>query len=665
MVMVQKQSRFFLFHRARGWLSYRLTAPEPRRRRIITASVIIFLIALGIRLLHWQDNRGELARLDALPTGLSKHYQHEAQRMIREGRLLFPREVGEQQQAQLLAHTPGYSILLAAFFSAFGEAFTALRFAHAVCDALAAALVFLIAAELLPIAAALIAALLTAFSPHLAYYSLLLLPDALTALPILLAVYLLIRASRRPRLITVIASGALVGWSCWLRPNAMLLGLFLAALILTRFAGKQRRRYAAAFALAIVLVIAPITIRNWVIYHRFIPLSLGTGLNLIEGIADYDPSGRFGLPALDEDVARKDAEWHGRPDYAASLWSPDGIERDRYRFARGLAVVRENPGWFLGVMLRRAGFMLRYNDSGPSRWPFGTAIVPVVAASPAYGNSFAINDGAQPVWSQAAGDLMANGSTVSAQTQAALLPDENRLRIAGDGSAFGDQFVSAPIPAQKHTDYILRVAVRLEQGPMAVKVTSADRKVALASAAIPEKAEDRGKKKKRKQDPAEATPTEPAEGQAMTAMQLPFASGERDEVRFVVSNNGAAAAQPMAQFGRAELYEMGPTPYQWTRYPRSLARGIQKNLYTTPRMLPLVLIGIALLALAGRWRALAALLAVPLYYLSIHSVLHTEYRYILAIHYFLFVFAAITLYVVGAAAWNVLAAKRRAAKRTT
>jgi len=71
-------------------------------------------------------------------------------------------------------------------------------------------------------------------------------------------------------------------------------------------------------------------------------------------------------------------------------------------------------------------------------------------------------------------------------------------------------------------------------------------------------------------------------------------------------------------------------------------------------MLPLEVIGIALLALAGRRRALAILLVVPIYYLSVQSAFHTEYRYILAIHYFLFVTAATALFCFGSALWQTI-----------
>jgi len=70
-------------------------------------------------------------------------------------------------------------------------------------------------------------------------------------------------------------------------------------------------------------------------------------------------------------------------------------------------------------------------------------------------------------------------------------------------------------------------------------------------------------------------------------------------------------------------------------------------------MLPLIVIGAALLAVGRRGRQLAILLAVPLYYLSVQSALHTEYRYILAMHYFLLALAAVTIWSIGVAIKNV------------
>jgi len=69
------------------------------------------------------------------------------------------------------------------------------------------------------------------------------------------------------------------------------------------------------------------------------------------------------------------------------------------------------------------------------------------------------------------------------------------------------------------------------------------------------------------------------------------------------------------------------------------------------------------LALARRRRALAVLLAVPIYYLLVQSALSTEYRYILAIHYFLFVVAGVTLGCLGSALGQASRAVLRANRK--
>src|SRR3989454_933494 len=96
------------------------------------------------------------------------------------------------------------------------QADSALRIVQIIGDAASAVVLFFIAAELFPVALAIIAAMLCSFSPHFAYYSLLLAPDSLSILPLLLAVYFIVRAFKKPRLVAMITAGVLIGLSCWL-----------------------------------------------------------------------------------------------------------------------------------------------------------------------------------------------------------------------------------------------------------------------------------------------------------------------------------------------------------------------------------------------------------------------------------------------------------------
>jgi len=435
------------------------------RRRVI-AFALVFAAALGVRLLCWADVRFEALKVQS---AVSQNYRHMARLLGENGAASLYDPASTTSEPDLLGHPPGYSFVLASVYGVFGESDAAAQIFQLVCDALAAALVFLIAAELLSFGVGVVAGLLAAFSPQLCWNSLTLLPDTLAVLPLLLAVYLLLHAREGRAVLKALAAGALVGLSCWLRANALLLAPFLVLFAPLLFARGARRLPALALVGGALLAVAPLTARNALVFGHFIPVSLGAGQTLIEGIGDYDPAGRFGLPATDVELQRQEAEMYGRPEYATSLFGPDAIERDRARRARSLGVIRAHPFWFAGVMARRASTMLR-----------------------------------------------------------------------------------------------------LERTPL--------------------------------------------------ASTLPVSEG-------------------------------------WTRAPRLVVRAVQK-LFITAVFLPLQLFGLAALARGRRWHALAALLAVPLYYLCVQSALHTEYRYVLAVQYFLLVPAALALRQAGCGAWGKWSGRR-------
>ncbi|HKG21113.1 MAG TPA: glycosyltransferase family 39 protein [Blastocatellia bacterium] len=649
------------FRRLRDWLSTALapalyggpkeaSRKRGRRARLTAVGMLIFSAGFAVRLLHWQDAQVQMNNDEAVISALARPYSQEAGKMINERRLLYPAEPFDRTDARMIIHPPGYSILVAAALKAF-EGLDSLRLIQITGDSLAAVLVYIIVLGLLPAGAAVIAGLLVAFSPHLAFYSLWLTPESLSVLPVLGAVLLIICAAASPGPIKVVIAGALLGLSCWLRANGLLLAPFLAIDCLFLLDRKVRWRYAALLVATALVVISPITIRNWIVYHRFIPLSLGSGITLIEGIAEYDKENRFGLPATDREAAQKDGEWHDRPEYATSLWTPNGVERDRSRFARGLSVIRANPGWFAGVMLDRAFGMLRYNDSFGHGRHYDIASAPTLAAAPPFGHRLSDDIEPRQVWMNEPADLIGEGQTLARNAEAFVTGLGRAQILAGDDSGFADQFASAPIPVKRNTDYLLEVPVWERQGALAARISTADRRISLAAQIVRAPARE-------DEDFDESRVPQPPGPSPVTIIRIPFASGDRDEALLVISNNGPAPTRPAVQLGGVELFELGPTPHLWTRLPRELFRGIQKNIYKTTLMLSLILSGIALLALARMPRAALALLAVPFYYLSLQSFLHTEYRYIVVIHYFLFGLAAVPAFVAIRAALDLLGRAR-------
>ncbi|HEY6333990.1 MAG TPA: glycosyltransferase family 39 protein, partial [Blastocatellia bacterium] len=529
------------------------------------------------------------------------------------------------------------------------NSYTAMLAAQILIDSVCAVIIFLIGDELLAFSVGLVAGVLAALSPHLAYYALWLTPDSMVALPTLLALWLLIRGIKSRHLMPFVVAGCFIGLACWLRSNSLLLAPMLSVMV-WQMIGERRvaRTSAAAITAAALLTIAPLTIRNYVISRRLIPTSIQHGLNLVEGIADYDPAGKFGMPPDDIHAAIKDSEWYGRPDYARNLWAPDGISRDEERFRRGLAVVTSHPLWFLSVMGRRAGFMLRYNDTfGSGDWPLNTARVPLVQPEPGFGHYPGEMAEARPIASMSAAGLASSGEVRSNEALVAFSPASNMLSVTGSGKPYDPEFSSAPIPVQPETDYLLNVRAKLESGTVAVKVMDAGLRSTIAILRVPLTDELRALLARKERNGA-LTAAEPAtldqeSDDDVVILHIPFCSGPHRSVRVALVNGSPDVAHLVIDLGQIDLYEYGPTTFQWTRYPRAVIYVLQKDLFLTTVMLPLVILGALLLGILGDRRALVMLAAVPVYYLVVQSALHTEYRYILPMHYFLFVFAAITL----------------------
>lgn len=583
------------------------------RRRILLICLAIFLLAIGVRLFHWQDNRPVFPKLF---TGMVEHYKSNARLLLNGNVAGFISGPAPPNDAGILTYPPGYPIILAVVFRIFGESDAAMRLFQIICDAGAAMFIFLIAAELLPTRAAAIAGALVALSPQLAYYSVILIPDSLATLPILLAVYFIVRAKKSNSFRAVAAAGALIGVSCWLRSNALMMAPFLAVVLLVIMDRARRLRYALTLVAATILVIAPITIRNLVVFRHFIPLSLGVGQMLNFGITDFDKERRFGLPGTDIETVAGEAQQYNRPEYARSLFGEDGIERDNLRTARALAVVRAHPIWFGGVVLRRAASMLRLER------------VHHIATTPGVMSNLEVAAGIQPAWSGEPADLVWPApADFTGQTQAktTLSPDGQHLLLESYAPGLHHEIVSTRIPVEKDVDYLLRIPVLVEQGNVVINITNFEQTERYGSTPVLSPLE-------------RIQPTD----KSLDVHEVAFVSKDTDQISLFLDSADRRGEKTVVRLGKLELFRLGPASFLWTRYIRVLIH-IAQWFFITAWILPLAIFGIAFMLFAGRGRDLLILLAIPAYYLCVQSFLHTEYRYVLALQPFLHTMVGVTL----------------------
>jgi 4-amino-4-deoxy-L-arabinose transferase-like glycosyltransferase len=194
---------------------------------------------------------------------------------------------------------PGYPLLLAGVYALSDDSVEAGRYANAALGALAVLLLYLVALRLFSRRVALVAATLMAVYPPLAFLGLELYTEPLFIDLLLAAVLTVLAYGRDPRLRWAIAAGALVGAAALTRQN----GALLIPIVAWALWSRPRRRSAAAVApaaavITALLLIAPWSLRNYVVFNEFVPLTTGAGFNLA---GTYNPDTR--------DDQRFDALW--------------------------------------------------------------------------------------------------------------------------------------------------------------------------------------------------------------------------------------------------------------------------------------------------------------------------------------------------------------------
>ena len=307
--------------------------------------------------------------------------------------------IDDPARTDAAVYPPGYSLWVALIYKLTGDrSAAAVQIVQWVLDALSVLLIVGVGATAFDFRIGLTAGFLAALAPVLALNGATPLADAPTSWLILAGVWLLLLAWKRQKLWWALGAGAFVGASCWLRANALLLVFVWAAVlfILVRGAWQLRLRLSLGVLIGAALLIAPLLVRNTIAFRAFVPTGLGMGTNLWEGIGETERAAEFGAVIGDTQLLEQERKELGLgPDAPLTLYSPNGVERDRARTRKALRVIAAHPLWYSGVMLKRMWGMLKfagepipyYGSMGinitshktlPARWQGSPVAAPVV-----------------------------------------------------------------------------------------------------------------------------------------------------------------------------------------------------------------------------------------------------------------------------------------------
>jgi 4-amino-4-deoxy-L-arabinose transferase-like glycosyltransferase len=240
------------------------------------------------------------------------------------------------------------------------------RFVQVVFSTLSVWLVYLLGRELFDRHAGLVAAGLFAFYPDYVGFSHLLWGETQFVMLTVASLLLLVRGAHAGRPRTLCAAGIVLGLAALTRTLVLsLLPLVAAWMFVVR--PRPRRRpalFAATVVVSAVVVIAPWTVRNAIVYGAFVPIEPRFGHALLWGATD---------DVLHE-LQRATATLATEPAAQQRI-----IESDRRARARALEIIRENPVGYL----RRAVLVHL-----PRMWVPGSVVLPhlrtTAAAAPGW-----------------------------------------------------------------------------------------------------------------------------------------------------------------------------------------------------------------------------------------------------------------------------------------
>jgi len=177
---------------------------------------------------------------------------------------------------------PLLPLVSAVLYRVVGHHRVAVYLFQAMLSVIGIALLHLLAVELFGHNAALFAAGLAAIHPDLVVYTNILLTETLFIFLLCAAMLGWARARRRPTGPRWVMTGTLLGLAALARPTAQL--LIVLVLVMTIVLGRSTprpRRHAmrlAACLLAFLVTIAPWTLRNYLVFHRLVPIATGAGI---------------------------------------------------------------------------------------------------------------------------------------------------------------------------------------------------------------------------------------------------------------------------------------------------------------------------------------------------------------------------------------------------
>lgn len=296
--------------------------------------LIILLSALVLRLVFYSQIPLPSGLIDFKPAGTDmKTYYDWAFRIAD----------GDWIGKGVFYYNPLYPYFLGLLFTLFGRNLGIVAFFQITLGLVSLVFIYAIGKEVFGEAIGLLAAAMGAFYNMFILYEQVLLPESLGVLLSLGAFYLLLRFQEDQRAYRVFLAGAFLGLSALNRSIFLALAPFIGAWVLInkRVPKGKKPLSLVYFLLPMALVIAPVTLRNYLVGGDLVLLTSNGGVNFFIGNS-RNSEGVFHYPPPYEDINRRINLERLRPSEASRLW-----------FREAVKSIKQEPGRYLNLLLRK------------------------------------------------------------------------------------------------------------------------------------------------------------------------------------------------------------------------------------------------------------------------------------------------------------------------
>ena len=322
----------------------------------------LLLIAISVRVLTLQFMRAHLNDPAWFQVGSYAKFDRQARDILDARQHLF--WIDDPARTDLAQYPPAFPALVALIYNLTGErsAYPVQIVLWVLDLILSFVLIGGIALSAFGWRVAMASCFLLALSPLFAMYAAYPSADVPATWFVLGGSWVLLVAFQRQSIWFAFAAGVLLGIACWLRVNPLYLcvGWAIALFVLVQAAWSLKLKLGAAVLVGTVLVIAPIVVRNFLVFPDFTPTGGTIGANLWEGLGETELGRANGFRLGDEKMVESERLKYGWPaDMQVDVQRPDGIRRDRERTRESLVFIRQHPVWYVGVMVGRMWGMLK------------------------------------------------------------------------------------------------------------------------------------------------------------------------------------------------------------------------------------------------------------------------------------------------------------------